>query len=64
MLFFANTKDKRPSLSQSSVVYKFTCPDCSVIILVKQNRLDMILKLSFLEKLFLPNLTICAYEIY
>ena len=24
--FFTNTKDKTPSLSQSSVVYKFTCP--------------------------------------
>ena len=27
--FFTNTKDKTPSLSQSSVVYKFTCPGCS-----------------------------------
>ena len=24
-----NTKDKTPSLSQSSVVYTFTCPGCS-----------------------------------
>ena len=29
MLFFTNTKDKTPSLSQSFVVYKFTCPGCS-----------------------------------
>ena len=29
MSFFTNTKDKTPSLSQSSVVYKFTCPGCS-----------------------------------
>ena len=29
MLFFTNTKDKTPCLSQSSVVYKFTCPGCS-----------------------------------
>ena len=29
MPFFTNTKDKTPSLSQSSVVYKFTCPGCS-----------------------------------
>ena len=28
-MFFTNTKDKTPSLSQSSVVYKFTCPGCS-----------------------------------
>ena len=27
--FFTNTKDKTPSLSQSSVVYKFTSPGCS-----------------------------------
>ena len=29
MSFFTNTKDKTPSLSQSSVKYKFTCPGCS-----------------------------------
>ena len=29
MSFFTNTKDKTPSLSQSSVVYQFTCPGCS-----------------------------------
>ena len=27
--FFTNTEDKTPSLSQSSVVCKFTCPTCS-----------------------------------
>ena len=27
--FFTNAKDKAPSLSQSSVVYKFTCPGSS-----------------------------------
>ena len=27
--FFTTTKDKTPSLSQSPVVYKFTCPGCS-----------------------------------
>ena len=27
--FFTNTKDRTPSLSQSFVVYKFTCPGCS-----------------------------------
>ena len=27
--FFANTKDKTRRLSQSSVVYEFTCPGCS-----------------------------------
>ena len=29
MLFFTNTKDKTPSLSQSSIVYQFTCSGCS-----------------------------------
>ena len=29
MLFFANTKDKTPSLNQSSLLYLFTCPGCS-----------------------------------
>ena len=35
MSFFTNTKDKTPSLSQSSVVYKFTCPGCSCNYTVK-----------------------------
>ena len=29
MSFYTNTKDKTPLLSQSSLVYKFTCPGCS-----------------------------------
>ena len=29
MLFLANTEGKTPSLSESSDVYKFTCPSCS-----------------------------------
>ena len=29
MSFFANTKDRTPSLSQSSLVHKFTCPGYS-----------------------------------
>ena len=29
MSFFINTKDKTPSLNQSFVVYKCTCPGCS-----------------------------------
>ena len=29
MTFFTNAKDKTLSLSQSSVVHKFTCPCCS-----------------------------------
>ena len=29
MAFYTNTKDKTPLLSQSSLVYKFTCPGCS-----------------------------------
>ena len=29
MSFFTNTKDKTPSLNQSPVAYKFTCPGCS-----------------------------------
>ena len=38
-MFFPNTKDKTPSLSQSSVVYKFTtCPDCSCNYIGKRER--------------------------
>ena len=29
ILFFANTNDETPTLSQSSALYKFTCPGCS-----------------------------------
>ena len=35
---FTNTKDKTPSLSQSSVVYKFTCPGCSCNYIGKTER--------------------------
>ena len=38
MLFFTNTKDKTPSLSQSFVVYKFTCPGCSCNYIGKTER--------------------------
>ena len=38
MLFFTNTKDKTPSLSQSSIVYKFTCPGCSCNYIGKTER--------------------------
>ena len=40
MSFFTNTKDKTPSLSQSSLVYTFTCTACSCI-LAERNRLYM-----------------------
>ena len=36
--FFTNTKGKTPSLSQSSVVYKFTCPVCSCNYIGKTER--------------------------
>ena len=36
--FFTNTKDKTPSLSQSSVVYKFTCPGYSCHYIGKTER--------------------------
>ena len=29
MSIFANTKDKTPSLIQSSIVFKFKCPGCT-----------------------------------
>ena len=38
MSFFTNSKDKTPSLSQSSVVYKFTCPSCSCNYIGKTER--------------------------
>ena len=38
MLFFTNTKDKTPCLSQSSVGYKFTCPGCSCNYIGKTER--------------------------
>ena len=38
ILFFTNTKDKTPSMSQSSVVYKFTCPGCSCSYIGKTER--------------------------
>ena len=37
-LFFTNTKDKTLSLSQSSVVYMFTCPGCSCNYIGKTER--------------------------
>ena len=37
-LFFTNTKDKTPSLSQSSVVHKFTCPGCGCNYIGKTGR--------------------------
>ena len=36
--FFTNTKDKTPSLSQSSVVYRFTYPGCSCSYIGKMER--------------------------
>ena len=38
MLFFTNTKDKTPSLRQSSVAYKFTYPGCSCNYIGKTKR--------------------------
>ena len=38
MSFFTNTKDKTPSLNQSSVVYQFTCPGCSCNYIGKTER--------------------------
>ena len=38
MSFFTNTRDKTPSLSQSSVVHKFTCPACSCSYIGKTER--------------------------
>ena len=38
MLFFTNTKDKTLSLSQSSIVYRFTCPGCSCNYIGKTER--------------------------
>ena len=38
MSFFINTKDETPSLSQSSVVYQFTCPGCSCNYIAKTER--------------------------
>ena len=38
MSFLANTKDKISSLSQSSVVYKFTRPGCSCNYIGKTKR--------------------------
>ena len=38
VLFFTNTKDKVLSLSQSSVVYQFTCPGCSCNYIGKTER--------------------------
>ena len=38
MSFFTNTKDKTSSLSQSSVVYQFTCPGCSCNYIGKTER--------------------------
>ena len=38
MSFFTNSKDKTPSLSQSFVVYKFTCPSCSCNYIGKTER--------------------------
>ena len=39
ILFFTNTKDKTPSLSQSSVVYQFICSGCSCNYTVKTERI-------------------------
>ena len=38
MSFYTNTKDKTPLLSQSSLVYKFTCPGCSSSYVGKTDR--------------------------
>ena len=38
MSFFTNTRDKTPSLSQSSVVHKFTCPACGCSYIGKTER--------------------------
>ena len=38
MSFFTNTKDKTLSLSQLSVVYKFTCPGCCCNFIGKSQR--------------------------
>ena len=36
--FFTSIKDKKPPLSQSNVVYKFTCPGCNSSYIGKTNR--------------------------
>ena len=36
--YFTNTKDKTPSLSQSSVIYKFVCPGCKSCYVGKADR--------------------------
>ena len=38
MSFFTNAKDKKPSVSQSSVVYMFACPGCSCNYIGKTER--------------------------
>ena len=38
MSFFTNTKDKTPTLGQSSVAYKFTFPSCSCNYICKTER--------------------------
>ena len=38
MSFYTNTKDKIPLLSQSSLVYKFTCAGCSSSYVIKTER--------------------------
>ncbi len=38
LCFFTSTKDKTPQLSQSNVVYKFTCPGCNSSYIGKTNR--------------------------
>ena len=38
MSFYTNTKDKTPLMSQSSLVYKFTCPGCSSSYVGKTDR--------------------------
>ena len=38
MSFYTNTKDETPLLSQSSLVYKFTCPGCSSSYVGKTDR--------------------------
>ena len=38
MSFFTNTKDKTPFLSQSTLVYKFSCPGCNESYIEKTDR--------------------------
>ena len=38
VFFFTNTKDKTPLLSQSNVVYQFTCPACNDCYIGKTDR--------------------------